>query len=190
MFAKPRRKPSQMQRTKFLLTFSGRIFSKRCTRCGHGIQPNELVMRARDNIYHIQCFTCNWCNTTLAQGDYFGLKDRDVYCRTHYEMITYGSLHYLSSEGAMHPSTGLAITGDHHHLADPLMPHYGSIYSAGNGLTLPHFQAGGGAPTGGTGVRKGRPRKKKALPDGGQLVDSGASAVSSCGQVQSPSLGR
>lgn len=61
---------------------------RRCSRCGEGIYASELVMRVREhNIYHMQCFTCAWCNIPLSQGDLFGIKDNLVYCRSHYEMI-------------------------------------------------------------------------------------------------------
>ncbi|OTF69339.1 LIM/homeobox protein Lhx9-like protein [Euroglyphus maynei] len=54
-----------------------RLFTmRRCSRCGEGIYASELVMRVRDhNVYHLQCFTCAWCNVTLAQGDLFGVRD-------------------------------------------------------------------------------------------------------------------
>ena len=62
---------------------------RRCNRCGEGIYASELVMRVRDhNVYHLQCFTCAWCNVTLAQGDLFGVRDNLVYCRNHYEMLS------------------------------------------------------------------------------------------------------
>ncbi|KAG8190085.1 hypothetical protein JTE90_006025 [Oedothorax gibbosus] len=65
-----------------------RLFSvKRCTRCHLSISPNELVMRARDHVYHLHCFTCAACNRPLTKGDYFGLKDDVIYCRPHYEAV-------------------------------------------------------------------------------------------------------
>ncbi|GBN62997.1 LIM/homeobox protein Lhx9 [Araneus ventricosus] len=68
-----------------------RLFAvKRCARCQRGIFANELVMRARDLVYHLHCFTCAWCNTALTQGDYFGLRDNLVYCRGHYELMMHG----------------------------------------------------------------------------------------------------
>ena len=47
-----------------------RLFSlKRCERCHGGISSNELVMRAKDYVYHIHCFTCVTCNVPLSKGD-------------------------------------------------------------------------------------------------------------------------
>ncbi|XP_050411542.1 LIM/homeobox protein Lhx9 [Patella vulgata] len=88
---------------------------KRCARCHLGIAANELVMRARDVVYHLSCFTCNSCNRPLTTGEQFGMKDHLVYCRTDYEMIFQGD--YLSNM-----SLGL---GGHHH--SPTLPYYNGV---------------------------------------------------------------
>ncbi len=81
---------------------------RRCSRCGEGIYASELVMRVRDqNVYHVQCFTCAWCATPLAQGDLFGVRDSLVYCRTHYEMLCSSS----SSSSGGGPGGGSAAGG-------------------------------------------------------------------------------
>lgn len=41
-------------------------------------------MRARDLVYHLNCFTCTTCNKMLTTGDHFGMKDSLVYCRLHF----------------------------------------------------------------------------------------------------------
>lgn len=59
-----------------------RLFAvSRCSRCQAGISASELVMRARDLVYHVACFTCASCGTPLNKGDHFGQKDGLVYCR-------------------------------------------------------------------------------------------------------------
>lgn len=60
---------------------------KRCARCQNGISSRELVMRARDDVYHVYCFTCASCGLRLAKGDHFGVKDGLIYCRPHYETL-------------------------------------------------------------------------------------------------------
>ena len=60
---------------------------KRCGRCQAGISASELVMRAKDLVYHLQCFTCASCGVALAKGDHFGMRDGLVYCRPHYELL-------------------------------------------------------------------------------------------------------
>lgn len=56
-------------------------------------------MRAKDLVFHINCFTCASCNKTLTTGDQFGMQDDLIYCRTDYEIIFQGD--YFSR---MHPA--------------------------------------------------------------------------------------
>ncbi|XP_064649177.1 LIM/homeobox protein Lhx9-like isoform X2 [Lineus longissimus] len=67
-----------------------RFAVKTCSRCHRGISSNELVMRAKDSVYHISCFTCASCNKSLTPGEQFGMRDNMVYCRAHYELIMQG----------------------------------------------------------------------------------------------------
>uniref|UniRef100_A0A4W3H5H5 LIM homeobox 2b n=1 Tax=Callorhinchus milii TaxID=7868 RepID=A0A4W3H5H5_CALMI len=56
-----------------------RFAVQRCARCHLGISASEMVMRARDSVYHLNCFTCHSCNKALSTGDHFGMKDSLVY---------------------------------------------------------------------------------------------------------------
>ncbi|UYV62482.1 LHX2 [Cordylochernes scorpioides] len=84
---------------------------KRCARCQQGIFASELVMRARDLVYHLHCFTCAWCNAALTQGDHFGLRDNLVYCRVHYELLVHGTgpLDPMPCEPSVSPPPPYAI---------------------------------------------------------------------------------
>ena len=62
-----------------------RFGEKRCARCQASIAPNELVMRARHFIFHLNCFTCVTCQKLLTTGEQYGMKDSLIFCRTHYE---------------------------------------------------------------------------------------------------------
>lgn len=44
-------------------------------------------MRAKDDVYHVHCFTCASCGIRLAKGDHFGVRDGLIYCRPHYETL-------------------------------------------------------------------------------------------------------
>lgn len=67
---------------RITLCFDCRLFAvSRCSRCRAGISASELVMRARDLVYHVACFTCASCGTPLNKGDHFGQRDGLVYCR-------------------------------------------------------------------------------------------------------------
>ncbi|XP_047115616.1 LIM/homeobox protein Lhx9-like [Schistocerca piceifrons] len=92
-----------------------RLFAvKRCARCQAGISASELVMRARDLVYHVQCFTCASCGVPLAKGDHFGMRDELVYCRPHYELLysqDAAGAPYCDLEAAFRAGAGAAPCG-------------------------------------------------------------------------------
>lgn len=64
-----------------------RFSVNRCAACGQGISSKELVMRAREHVYHISCFACDRCKRILATGEYFGMRGMQIFCKADYEMI-------------------------------------------------------------------------------------------------------
>ncbi|XP_025113346.1 LIM/homeobox protein Lhx9-like [Pomacea canaliculata] len=129
-----------------------RFAMKRCSRCHQGISANELVMRARDQVFHLMCFSCTACHRTLTPGEEFGLRDNQVYCRTDYELMFQGDYIPSLSPGIGGPA-GLST-----HSPNPNGP-------------IP-FYNGVGA------VQKGRPRKRKSpLPDGDGCTNMGLNGL-------------
>ncbi|XP_053328658.1 LIM/homeobox protein Lhx2 [Spea bombifrons] len=122
-----------------------RFSVQRCARCHLGISASEMVMRARDLVYHLNCFTCNTCNKMLTTGDHFGMKDNLVYCRLHFETLIQGEyqVHFNHSEVASGKGSGLG--------------------SGANPLGLPYYNGVGT-------VQKGRPRKRKSPGPGADLA--------------------
>ncbi|OCT67141.1 LIM/homeobox protein Lhx2 isoform X1 [Xenopus laevis] len=118
-----------------------RFSVQRCARCHLGISASEMVMRARDLVYHLNCFTCNTCNKMLTTGDHFGMKDNLVYCRLHFETLIQGEyqVHFGHSDVA---------SGK------------GSVATS---LGLPYYNGVGT-------VQKGRPRKRKSPGSGADLA--------------------
>lgn len=51
-----------------------------CTRCEHGIVGT--IVKARDKLYHPECFMCNDCGLNLKQRGYFFIEEQ-LYCETH-----------------------------------------------------------------------------------------------------------
>nr|XP_057942660.1 PDZ and LIM domain protein 4 [Doryrhamphus excisus] len=51
-----------------------------CTRCCNGIVGT--IVKARDKLYHPECFVCDDCGTNLKQRGYFFIED-NLYCETH-----------------------------------------------------------------------------------------------------------
>ncbi|CAF1035271.1 unnamed protein product [Adineta ricciae] len=61
-----------------------RYCSRVCTRCHAMIRQDEVILRAKQYIFHLDCFTCVTCNVPLHPGDEFGLKDDLIFCRHHF----------------------------------------------------------------------------------------------------------
>ncbi|MEQ2255083.1 PDZ and LIM domain protein 4, partial [Ilyodon furcidens] len=51
-----------------------------CTRCCNGIVGT--IVKARDKLYHPDCFMCDDCGINLKQKGYFFIED-NLYCETH-----------------------------------------------------------------------------------------------------------
>nr|CAD2144956.1 unnamed protein product [Meloidogyne enterolobii] len=58
-----------------------RLFIQHCQRCGIPCQRNDMVMRARQLIFHINCFTCIVCQKPLNTGETFLLRQNEIFCR-------------------------------------------------------------------------------------------------------------
>ncbi|TUF03590.1 LIM/homeobox protein Lhx2 [Bagarius yarrelli] len=118
-----------------------RFSVQRCARCHLGISASEMVMRARDLVYHLNCFMCTTCNKMLNTGDHFGMKDSLVYCRLHFESVVQGEFGQFNHTDVA-PSKALATTG---------------------ALALSYYNGVGS-------VQKGRPRKRKSPGPGADLT--------------------
>ncbi|XP_054283653.1 LIM/homeobox protein Lhx3 isoform X2 [Macrosteles quadrilineatus] len=61
-------------------------FGTKCAGCELGIPPTQVVRRAQDFVYHLQCFACVMCSRQLNTGDEFYLmEDRKLVCKPDYE---------------------------------------------------------------------------------------------------------
>ena len=57
-----------------------------CSGCNQIISPTELVMKALQYVYHIDCFKCHECGDKLEKGDEFLLKDDKLYCSSDFNV--------------------------------------------------------------------------------------------------------
>nr|CAD37944.1 homeobox protein LHX [Suberites domuncula] len=63
-----------------------RRFGTRCAGCNQPIPPTQVVRRAQENVYHLQCFACFICSRQLSTGDEFYLMDdKKLVCKADYE---------------------------------------------------------------------------------------------------------
>ncbi|XP_043605202.1 LIM domain only protein 3-like [Bombus pyrosoma] len=56
-----------------------------CAACNKTIPAFEMVMRARTNVYHLECFACQQCNYRFCIGDKFFLCENKILCESDYE---------------------------------------------------------------------------------------------------------
>lgn len=76
----------RVQKDQKIVFIPCRIFgARRCSKCLASISSSELVMRAKQLVFHVSCFSCEVCNTRLTKGDQFGIKNSSILCRLHFE---------------------------------------------------------------------------------------------------------
>jgi len=63
-------------------------YGTKCAGCEQGIPPTQIVRRAQDNVYHLECFACSMCSRQLNTGDEFYLMDdKKLVCKADYETV-------------------------------------------------------------------------------------------------------
>merc|ERR1719411_1067442 len=58
-----------------------RLFGTKCDKCLRSFGKNDFVMRAKNKIFHLECFRCVACDKQLVPGDEFALRDDGLFCR-------------------------------------------------------------------------------------------------------------
>ncbi|KAL1781822.1 insulin protein enhancer protein ISL-2 [Sigmodon hispidus] len=64
-----------------------RLFGIKCAQCQVGFSSSDLVMRARESVYHIECFRCSVCSRQLLPGDEFSLREHELLCRADHGLL-------------------------------------------------------------------------------------------------------
>ncbi|XP_077989201.1 insulin gene enhancer protein ISL-1-like [Glandiceps talaboti] len=64
-----------------------RLFGTKCAKCNLGFSKNDFVMRARNKIYHIDCFRCVACSRQLIPGDEFALREDGLFCKADHDVV-------------------------------------------------------------------------------------------------------
>ena len=69
-----------------IISYFYRKFGPKCGSCGSHIPPSDIVRRAQENVYHMDCFACIICGRKLDTGDEFYLMDdKKLLCKFDYE---------------------------------------------------------------------------------------------------------
>lgn len=65
-----------------------RLFGTKCDKCGSSFSKNDYVMRAKNKIFHIECFRCCACARQLVPGDEFALREGGaLYCKEDHDTM-------------------------------------------------------------------------------------------------------
>ena len=68
-----------------------RTYGTKCAGCSLGILPSDLVRRARNKVFHLNCFTCMVCRKQLSTGEELYVVDENQFiCKEDYMNKTYG----------------------------------------------------------------------------------------------------
>ncbi|CAG0914311.1 unnamed protein product [Notodromas monacha] len=81
-----------------------RLFGTKCSKCGTNFKKLEYVFRARDRVYHMDCFRCVACDKQLMPGDEFALRPDGLFCKADHEVV--------KQEDQTTPSTPTMLGGD------------------------------------------------------------------------------
>lgn len=74
-----------------------RRYGTKCGGCGQGLAPSDLVRKARDKVFHLNCFTCCICRKQLSTGEQLHvLDDNKFICKEDYLL---GKGHHNSLTG-------------------------------------------------------------------------------------------
>ena len=75
-----------MSQLCFILVLLCRRFGPKCSGCGSGISPADLVRKARDKVFHLKCFTCFVCSKQLLTGEeLYVVDDCKFVCKDDYQ---------------------------------------------------------------------------------------------------------
>ncbi|XP_032886821.1 insulin gene enhancer protein ISL-1 isoform X1 [Amblyraja radiata] len=69
-----------------------RLYGTKCAKCNIGFSKNDFVMRARNKVYHIDCFRCVACSRQLIPGDEFALREDGLFCRADHDVVERASV--------------------------------------------------------------------------------------------------
>lgn len=82
----------------FVCLFLSRRYGTKCSGCGQGIAPSDLVRKPRDKVFHLNCFTCCICRKQLSTGEQlYVLDDNKFICKDDY-MLGKGPHHHMTGE--------------------------------------------------------------------------------------------
>ncbi|KAJ8679301.1 hypothetical protein QAD02_015088 [Eretmocerus hayati] len=106
-----------------------------CSACNKPIPAFEMVMRAKTNVYHLECFACQQCYHRFCVGDRFYLCENKILCEYDYEeRLVFANMAHNPPTSLAHLKRQLPPTptpigqmlsqqmGQHNHVTNGQMP--------------------------------------------------------------------
>ncbi|OAF70635.1 LIM homeobox protein 8 [Intoshia linei] len=59
-------------------------FGYKCNKCEKVVLPEHWIRKAEHCIFHIACFTCEFCKRQLSTNEEYCLRNCTIYCKQHY----------------------------------------------------------------------------------------------------------
>lgn len=82
LFKRKRRNHLLRARNKIVDVLFNRRYGTKCSGCMQGISPQDLVRKAKDKVFHLNCFTCLTCRKQLTTGEeLYVLDDNKFICK-------------------------------------------------------------------------------------------------------------
>lgn len=152
-----------------------RLFGTKCSKCRQGFSRTDFVMRARQHVYHLDCFRCQACARQLIPGDEFALREDGLFCRADHDVLD----KFASSAAGGGPATATGPTNGIH-----VAPNAEPLPVGGPGVP----RAGGQAGAGGTppAQPRGHPQSKQQQHGGGTAAGGGDGQQSQQQQQHKP----
>ncbi|KAH7962608.1 hypothetical protein HPB52_017168 [Rhipicephalus sanguineus] len=82
-----------------------RLFGTKCSKCRQAFCRTDFVMRARQHVYHLDCFRCQACERQLMPGDEFALREDGLFCRADHDVLD----KFASSAHGAPPANGIHV---------------------------------------------------------------------------------
>ncbi|ELT92649.1 hypothetical protein CAPTEDRAFT_219057 [Capitella teleta] len=134
-----------------------RLFGTKCARCSQSFSKNDFVMRAKNKIYHIDCFRCIACSRQLIPGDEFALRDDGLFCKADHDVVESASTGSITPSPAQDDAKMNILNNNNNNNKD-LKLHDVSDDSSSGKLSGGGGGGGGGGGVGGGGGGGGRAR--------------------------------
>lgn len=64
-----------------------RRFGCVCCLCHSKISASDLVMRAKSQVFHLECFQCSACEHRLQPGEQYALSSGKLFCQKHFDSL-------------------------------------------------------------------------------------------------------